>query len=211
MGNELKLCIFLQFIEIQDIMSKAISAAVRRSLVEERGRGATLQELAAAHGISYGSVQQICARHRSEGEAGLRPRYDRCGKPRRSDADFAFRAARCLKTWHPSWGAPKIRAEILLRCPGLEMPSIRAMQKWFRHSGLSKSRNRPPQEEKQWAKSAHEVWQIDAKEEMATMNNQKNCWLNIKDEFTGAVLDPWVFPPQKDLRGTLNQGSTCDA
>jgi hypothetical protein len=81
------------------------------------------------------------------------------------------------------------------------------MQQWFRQSGLHKSRSRQPQEEKQWAKSPHEVWQIDAKEEMTTKDGQKNCWLNVKDEFSGAVLDPWVFPPKKDMRSPPEGGT----
>lgn len=145
--------------------------------------------------MSYSTVQSLCASYRDKGESGLLPAYCACGKKRRdARTDFVYRAVRCFKTWHPSWGAGKIRAEILLACPALGLPSIRSIERWFMYNGQNRRRKRPPQAEKQWAKSAHEVWQIDAKEELLSLDGQKNCWLNIKDEYTGAVIDPPVFP-----------------
>ena len=29
---------------------------------------------------------------------------------------------------------------------------------------------------------------------MQTLDGHKNCWLNIKDEYTGAIIEPGVFP-----------------
>ena len=58
--------------------------------------------------------------------------------------------------------------------------------------------NKAPKEQARWAKHLHEGWQIDAKEEILTANGYKNCWLNIVDEHSGTVIDPPVFPLQKD-------------
>lgn len=176
-------------------MGKPINAGIRHLIIEGRHSGKTLSELSALHGVSYTSVQQLCHRYNEEGKTGLKPRYSSCGR-KRPDASshFIYRAMLCYKCWHPTWGAGKIKAEILLLRPELSLPPLRTIQKWFCYAGLDKLRNRLPRQAKQWAKSAHEVWQIDAKEEMQIRDGTKNCWLNIKDEYTGAVLSPVVFP-----------------
>jgi Helix-turn-helix domain len=176
-------------------MAQAISWGLRRTIVAKREKGVTLQALAEEHGISYRSVQTMCSRYKTQGESGLKPRYEHCGKKRRDPhKDFVYRSVRCYKCWHPNWGAEKIRAELLLLRPDLEVPPARTLQKWFEYNGQNKGKSKPPRQEAQWGKRAHEVWQVDAKEEMQTLDGEKNCWLNIKDEHTGAVLEPAVFP-----------------
>lgn len=181
-------------------MAKATTSAVRLRIIEGRKRGMTLVELAKDNGVSYVTVQTLCARYQKSGEDGLKPHYEHCGKSRPDPMhSFAYRAVRCFKRWHPTWGASKIRSEILHRKPEVQLPCLRTIERWIVYSGQQRKRSKPPRQDKQWGKSAHDVWQIDAKEEMQTCDGQKNCWLNIKDEYTGAVIDPVVFPPKKDL------------
>lgn len=175
-------------------MPRAKVAALRWSIVEGRQQGKTLQSLAMEHQVSYATVQSLCARFAVAGSAGLKPAYDRCGKIRPGSGDFVFRAVRCFKAWHPSWGAEKIRSELMLRRPGLKVPPARTLQQWFHYSGQANQRLKQPRAPRAWAQSVHEGWQIDAKEEMQTLDGVKNCWLNIKDEHSGAVIDPPVFP-----------------
>lgn len=134
-------------------------------------------------------------RHAKLGDAGLQPLYSNCGKRRRDPRrDLVYRAVRCFKTWHAQWGAEKIRTELLRRRPGLSVPPARTLQQWFSDNSQNRKRDKQPRATKQWGKSAHDVWQIDAKEEMQTLDGHKNCWLNIKDEYTGAIIEPGVFP-----------------
>ena len=173
---------------------------LRFQIINERQAGKTLVELSTAHQVSYGSVQALCARYAQMGTDGLKPRYTNCGRRRRdARSDLIYRAVRCFKTWHPKWGAEKIRAELLMLRPNLEIPPTRTLQQWFVYNGQNRRRNKPPQGEKQWAKAVHEVWQVDAKEEMLTLDGHKNCWLNITDEHSGGIIKPKVFPPQEDL------------
>ena len=188
-------------------MPKAIDMALRRTIVEARLRGKTLTELAAKYQVSYATVQSLCAKYSEQGEAGLKPRYDRCGKQRPDGKDFVFRAVRCFRHWHPLWGAEKIRTEISLLRPGLQLPATRTIQQWFHYTGQAKKRDRTPRNTPSWANSVHEGWQVDAKEEMRTRDGVKNCWLNIMDEYSGAIIDPPVFPPQDDLPGTTQDHS----
>lgn len=189
----------MEFIDKQDKMAIAKSAALRCSIIEGRQAGKTLQQLALEYQVCYATVQSLCSRYAIHGEKALKNGYGNCGKNRPSRQNFLYRAATCYKTWHPSWGAEKIRTEIQRRRPGVNLPPARTLQKWFHYAGLKKSRQAPPVEVRRWATRAHEVWQVDAKEEIRTLDGVKNCWLNLKDEYTGAVIDPVVFSPQKNL------------
>lgn len=179
-------------------MPKAIDMALRQTIVSERQSGLTLAELAVKHQVGYTTVQRLCARYKQLGQAGLQPAYHRCGRTRPGPQDFIFRAVRCYKTWHPSWGAEKIRTEMLLLRPQLKVPPTRTIQQWFHYSNQAPKRDKLPRSDPRWAKATHQVWQIDAKEEMQTQDGVKNCWLNITDEFSGAILTPPVFPPEED-------------
>lgn len=180
-------------------MPRAKSAGLRRSIVEGRQQGKTLHQLASEYQVSYATVQKLCARFTEQGEAGLQPRYAVCGKKRPQADNFVYRVVRAMKVWHPRWGAEKIRCEVLIRRPDLVVPPTRTLQQWFQYAGLNKKRDKQPSAPRQWASQVHEGWQIDAKEDMQTADGVKNTWLNIKDEHSGAVVDPPVFPLWKNL------------
>ena len=175
-------------------MGKAKSAAIRHKVVEMYELGHTLRDIATEQGMSYTSVQTLCARYKKLGAGGIKPQYVNCGRQYPTSSNFVYRCVRCLRTWHPSWGAGKIRAEIVASRPNLIIPPVRTLHDWLVHNKQTHQRDKQPKERKEWGKSAHEVWQIDAKEAMKTLDGQYNCWLNIKDEYTGAVIDPPVFP-----------------
>jgi hypothetical protein len=181
-------------------MGGAKAMGLRLQLIEGRKAGKTLEALSQTYQVSYGTVQGLCARYKQLGELGLKPRYANCGNRRRDGRDLVYRAVRCFKTWHPKWGAEKIRAELLLRGPGLNIPPTRTLQQWFVYNGQNRrQRSKIPQSERQWAKAVHEVWQVDGKEELRTLDERKNCWLNITDECSGGIIHPKVFPPEEDL------------
>lgn len=181
-------------------MGKATSSALRALIIEARERGKSLRALSVEYELSYATVQNLCSRYVQQGQAGLLPLYGNCGKRARNPReDVVYRAVRCFKCWHPGWGAEKIRTELISLNPALVIPPARTLQHWFVSNGQNPKRVNRPQTEKQWGKAEHDVWQIDAKEEMQTLDGQKNCWLNIKDEYSGAIIEPRVFPLQENL------------
>lgn len=191
-------------------MPKALDTALRKTILDARASGKTLLCICETYGVKYVTVQKLCSRSRKKGESvALKPLYVNCGKNRPDRKFFIYRAVICYKTWHPTWGAEKIRSEMVLLRPELPVPPARTLQKWFHYAGLSKSRSKIPRDKPVWGKRSHEVWQIDAKEEMTTLDGSKNCWLNIKDEKTGMVIEPAVFPLQENLRSAFvrNQGN----
>ena len=174
-------------------MPQATSMAIRQSVIAQYKKGQSISQLAKNFKLSRRTIHNLVKRYQSHGEQGLKPLYSNCGKVRPDCNEFIFRAIRCMKTWHPGWGAEKIRAELLLLRPHLQLPSIRTMYRWFAWNEQNKVRTKLPKEPRQWAKELHEGWQIDAKEEMLIADGTKQCWLNITDEKSGTVIDPPVF------------------
>jgi hypothetical protein len=43
----------------------------------------------------------------------------------------------------------------------------------------------------------HQVWAVDAKEQMRLKDGSAASWLVVTDEGSGAILDAQAFPPQK--------------
>jgi hypothetical protein len=179
-------------------MPRAISMAMRQLVVDQYKRGISKSKIACNLQIGRTSVHTIISRYKEAGESGLIPNYDNCGKSRPQASDFIYRAVRCMRTWHPNWGGEKIRSQMLMLRPELDLPEVRTFYRWFHWNNQIESKSKTPKQESHWAKHIHEVWQIDAKEEIQTADGQKNCWLNIVDEASGAVIDPPVFPLQKD-------------
>ncbi|MEL7196591.1 MAG: hypothetical protein AAFO96_29475 [Bacteroidota bacterium] len=105
-----------------------------------------------------------------------------------------------MRTWHPNWGAEKIRAELLKMRPGLHVPHYRTLNRWFHWNNQIHlpSRSKLPRCASSQATYLHEGWQLDAKEELTTADGKKNCWLNITDEYSGTVIDPVVFPHKEN-------------
>lgn len=173
-----------------------IPMAIRQSIVECYAQGEGISSLARQFQVSRRSIYTLISRHSCAGASGLRSRYENCGQPRPLENGFIYRAVRCMRTWHPGWGAEKIRAEIQRMRPDLALPHYRTMTRWFHWNGQLEVRlkSRLPHTKTRQARHVHEGWQIDAKEEMQIADGSKNCWLNITDEYSGGVMDPSVFP-----------------
>lgn len=175
-------------------MPRAISMALRQTVVNQHQQGIPKSTIACNLQIGRTTVHSLIKLYELEGQAGLKPKYDNCGKSRPQASDFIFRAIRCMRTWHPRWGGDKIRSEVLRLRPSLEAPGVRTFYRWFHWNEQIVSKSKIPKQKPQWAKQLHEGWQIDAKEEILTTDGLKSCWLNIVDEHSGTVIDPPVFP-----------------
>ena len=177
-------------------MPQPLSMALRLTIVDQYKSGKSVSWIARSFKISRKTIYQLIERYEAEGQKGLKPNYHNCGNQRPKTTDFIYRAVRCMRTWHPTWGAEKIHAEIAMLRPQLELPHYRTFTRWFHwNNQLSdKLKSTLPKVENKLAKRLHEGWQIDAKEEMLTLDGIKQCWLNITDEFSGTVINPPVFP-----------------
>ncbi len=175
-------------------MAVAIAFGTRQQLVTMRAQGKSYRQISQELSVSYDTVRRICKRQGQEGEAGLIPHYNRCGKQGTRLSKFYYRASLWLKRAHPSWGAPYIRLQLANRYPPAELPSVRTMQLWFKAANLTQPRRQLLNSPKVWAAYPHQVWQVDAKEQQRTLDGAKVCWLTCVDEKSGAVLAAPIFP-----------------
>lgn len=163
-------------------------------MVKLRQRGLTQLAIAAETHVSLSSVKNILKCHDKLGAAGLQTNYQQCGPSGiRSDA-LQVRQYCALKKWHPGYGYDKISSLLLAKYPTIKLVCRRSVYRWWHQRRLLPLRSQPPKPEKVWACRPHQVWQIDAKEMMQIAGEQRHCWLNVVDEYTGGVLDPPVFP-----------------
>lgn len=172
-------------------MPRAIASALREELVRRHLQGCPLVQIAQDLGLRYGSVRLLWRRFLRRGPDGLRCDYDRCGW-----AGLRFPAEECeaalaLRREHPRWGAGLIR----LQWGAEPAPSCRTLQRWFRAGGLTPVRRKRPPVERRWGRVPHEVWQLDAKEQMHLADGTGTSVLAATDEASGAVLGASVFPP----------------
>ena len=177
-------------------MGRAIEMGMREQLITLKQQGESLLTISEKLGLSLNTVRKLSARLSQEGN--LQVHYQNCGaKQPRSDA-AVVRAARWLKRLHPLWGAPLIHLTLSKRYSKEKLAGIRTLQRWFRCWQLVK----PPQQLHLpcvgRSLAPHNIWQVDAKENLTLLNGTPACYLSITDEHSGAALAALVFPPQAD-------------
>lgn len=180
-------------------MGVPLDLAKRQSIIGLYQSGKSLRTISNETGTSYGSVQKLCARYKSEGESGLLPRYSNCGKRRPGPDDFVYRAVRCFRHWHPSWGAGKIRTELLRLRPELRIPHVRTLQYWFQWNSQAEHRSRTVREQHGRAQACHDTWKVDAKEHVQLGDKAAYNWLTIIDEYSGGLIDAGLFSRKEDF------------
>lgn len=174
-------------------MPAAIAISIRRTIIERRQQGERFASIARELKLSYGAVRNIWQQFQTEGH--LTPRYDQCRHTAiRKDAAL-YTSAIQLKQAHPGWGAGLIRLELAAAYPTAALPSERTLQRWFRRAGVGrKPMERHPSSPVQRGKQPHEVWAMDAKEQMQLGDGSYCSWLTITDEASGAILSAVLFP-----------------
>jgi len=172
-------------------MPAPVPLPIRRAMWRRWKQGATTIELSQAFNVAPRTVRNLLRRWHQRGEPGLAPDY-RCPDP--PPPHPGFNLAVQLRRDHPRWGAGLIRVYLFLR--GVQpLPADRTLQRWFHRVGLAPAPpGRRPASSKPRATAPHEIWEVDAAEEILLGNGKKVSWLRITDEFTGAVLQTETFP-----------------
>lgn len=189
-------------------MPRAVSVAIRQVIVERHERGETLQAVADDMELSLWTVRSIWRRYREQGEAGLKPDYENCGRKGVRSARLVYRGTIWLKRAHPKWGAGLIRLLVAEKWPELKVPHERTLQRWFRAEGINQRRKRRiTGQNRNRGQEPHEVWQLDAKEQMKLADESEASWLMVTDEKTGGALAAVIFPPGDVDTGGSNSGT----
>jgi hypothetical protein len=168
----------------------------RAQLIDLKKQGYSLCAISEQLQIPYGTVCKLSARWHRQGNLDVH--YGNCGPKQPTSNPLFLRAARWLKSHHPSWGAPFIHVKLVERYGKQCLPAIRTLQQWFRKEQLTKPRAQVAQPRIGCSTAAHNIWQIDAKENLTLQDGTEACYLTITDEYSGAGLEALVFPPQED-------------
>jgi hypothetical protein len=175
-------------------MPRAIAVPIRRVSLERWKRGQTVSEIAAALGLLPRTVRRLL-RQAQGGQGSVAPAYGRCGWRRPWPNPRLYADALEMRRQHPPWGAGLIRVFLQDHWPNEPLPTERTLQRWFRRAGLGPAPQgqRPPRFRYR-ATRPHEIWQMDATEQIHLQKGKRACWLRIIDEFSGAIFHTKVFP-----------------
>lgn len=177
-------------------MPAPLSIDIRRQIVERHTQGESLVAISEEMHLSYNTAKRIW-RHWKRHQK-LAPNYEQAKQRGTRKYPQVWAAAVQMKRDHPEWGAVLIRLKLAEQQWVEGLPSSRTLQRWFRAAGVGKA----PKVRTQRAgpvkrgQAAHEVWAIDAKEQITLGDGSQVSWLAVTDEGSGAVLDAAVFPPE---------------
>jgi hypothetical protein len=76
---------------------------------------------------------------------------------------------------------------------GQNIPSIRTLERWYRENNLVKPKRQTGEPSIGRARAVHNIWEVDAKEQLELLDGQAACYLTIVDEKSGAWLASPVF------------------
>jgi transposase len=175
-------------------MPAALPVPLREQMVQLHAEGHLLVDISARLNVPYSTLCNWWRRYKQEGEPGLKPRYDRCG-PRGPRTPDVHQAALALRKAHPTWGAGRIRVALRRQFPDRSLPQVRALQRWFRAAGENRLQARRPPVKRERGREVHEVWEVDAKEQMRLADGSGTCVLSAAEEASGALLEATPFPP----------------
>ena len=179
-------------------MAQPYSFTAREDVIRLLEAGHSMVSISLELGIHYNTVRSLVKRYKLQGQEGLFPLYDRCGRTRSHSSELSYRLVRWYKHHHPEWGVAYILMQIKEKYPNLGMCVSRVYERRLRADNLlSMPRNPPLPNIYHPAASVlpHDTWQIDAKEQIVTVDGKAACYLTITDEKTGGVLSAHVFPP----------------
>jgi transposase len=175
---------------------------VRQALFQRWQKGASVTSLAEELGLSGRTVRHLVRRLAQRGQPGLIPDYARCATKAVATHEAAFQKAVRLRQQHPTWGAGLIR--VFLQEELGAAPSERTLQRWFETAAQAPAPpGRRPSSNSGRARHPHDVWQMDAADQIRLASGQLASWLRLADECSGAVLQTTIFPP-----GILESGGT---
>jgi transposase len=176
-------------------MPAPIPVPVRQAILARWKKGESVASLAEALQLSPRTVRHLVRRFADRGQKGLVPDYDRCATKKVPTDDATFQQAVNMRQQHPTWGGGLIR--VLLQEEGNHAcPSERTLQRWFQRSSTPPAPpGRRPASDEQRARHPHDVWQMDAVDQLGLAGGQRVSWLRVVDECSGAVLQTTIFPP----------------
>lgn len=189
-----------------DLMPASLPVPVRQTLWQRWQHGDSVAKLAAELQLSQRTVRHLVRRFRQRGAEALAPDYARCATKKIPVESVSFQKAVEMRHQHPRWGGGLIR--VMLQEADEPCPCVRTLQRWFRNGKLSPAPpGRRTAREKQRAHCPHEIWQMDAVDQLRLASGARVSWLRLVDECSGAVLKTVIFPPRLLGSGAAHRGA----
>jgi Helix-turn-helix domain len=186
-------------------MPAPLSLKLRQRIQARFLRGVSPTAIARELQLSPRTVRHLCQRLRDLGEAALQTSYQ---APPVTTSSVVLEQALVLHAAHPAWGAAFILHKLERLCPDVPLPSARTLQRWFRqHEMLPALPGRKPASTCPSATRPHEVWQMDAVEQLRLQTGVQVSWVRWVDECSGATLGTVVFPLRHVRRGAAAFGA----
>jgi hypothetical protein len=177
-------------------MPRALPLPLRQLVIQRCQDGHDPITVAHDLGLKPDTVRRLVRRLRSAGPEAIAPGYRRCGSSQPTADPVLIAHAVDLRRQHPDWGAGFLQVRLLEMFPEQTTPCVRTLQRHLARAGLNpappgRRQDAPPRR----ATHAHEVWQLDAAEQVALGSGEWVSWARVVDEASGAVLATAVFPP----------------
>jgi hypothetical protein len=163
---------------------------VRQLIVQRAAQCQSADWIARCLGLVPRTVRRLMQRLRLRGPNALATSYPSRPYPHSPQFRALIEEALQLRRAHPTWGAGVVRVLLHRHYPANPIAAERTLQRWFRRAELlpAPSGRRAGPSSYQRAQEPHDVWQMDAADQVALQNGRQVCWLRIADECSGAVL-----------------------
>jgi transposase InsO family protein len=174
-------------------MPRFIPVATRLAVYDSHQNGLGTAEVAALYQLAPRTVRFIVRQGRAAAGAFQPPRYP--SGPQASAFSPSLRQQILgLRQQHSRWGAALLRLCLADLRPDDELPSEPTIRRWLRGADLAPARAGRKSAPRPRSCTPHEVWQVDAADQMRLLNGQLVSWLRLVDECSGAALQTIVFP-----------------
>jgi len=194
-------------------MPRAIPLAIRQEIVRRHLDGQALARIAEELHLPWVTVRALWRRFRDRGDDGLDARYAECGRATPGHPQAVLRRACRLKREHPTWGAGRVRVELLGQLGPAPVPAARTLQRAFQREGINRPR-RPqrPRAARIRPGAPHDLWEVDAVEKQRLRDGEEVSWMTVVDVCSGALLAAELSPPGRSGRPSPRSGpGPCSA
>ena len=163
---------------------------IRQSISDLHRAGLSTKAIARVLRLPDRTVRRLVRRFRQR--QSLQPDYRNAGRPPSPRFLELREQVLALRRLHPPWGAGRILVQLLRCCAIRPLPNAATVRRWLRQAGLAPPKPADTQRVPH-ATEPHQIWQMDAAEQVPLRTPQRVCWLRLVDEASGAVLFSRVF------------------
>ena len=168
--------------------------STKEEVIQLWGSGKNGKQISEELSVGYRTVLRYIRLNKEGGIQNLKSKYCNCGRSSQVSKHIRKEAVK-MKEEHETWGAEYIRMKLVKKYPNEYIPGARQLRRYFKIDGVVEEKSKIPVDTgNNWVTKAFERVQVDAKEQIKTLDGNWCSYLTFTDEYTGAVLEALVFP-----------------